>query len=210
MKNSLNQNMHVHNSNINQQQNNKLKHDGHLVTQSNNGNIKYRKRCPFTKKEDRKLIQYVQQFGANNKDTWHLIAYYINGRTARQCRERYQLFLMDGIKQKTKWTNEEDNLLLSKYNEIGSHWKNMEQFFIGGTSYAIKNRFISLQKKIKKEQNLFLNNDSLNSSINEDITSNKDKNEDYSNFLYLNEEDDIENYPDQNEYDFYHFDSINF
>ena len=73
----------------------------------------------------------------------------MKGRNARQCRERYKLFLSDGIKKKVKWTKEEDDILLSKYACFGPHWKMMEKFFIGRTSYNIKNRYASLQRHHK-------------------------------------------------------------
>ncbi|KAK8871807.1 hypothetical protein M9Y10_007550 [Tritrichomonas musculus] len=109
---------------------------------------KRRTRIPFTKEEDEQLLQLVQYFGVNDKNNWYFIASHINGRSPRQCRERYQLFLSDNIRKKAKWTKEEDELLISKYKVYGPHWKQLEKFFVGRTSYNIKNRFISLNRRI--------------------------------------------------------------
>lgn len=109
--------------------------------------IKRRTRIPFTKEEDERLLALVSLFGINDKNNWYFIANNIAGRTPRQCRERYQLFLSDGVRKKEKWTKEEDDLLISKYKIIGPHWKKLEQFFEGRTSYNIKNRFISLNRR---------------------------------------------------------------
>lgn len=99
--------------------------------------VKRRTRIPFTKEEDQQLLQLVQYFGINDKNNWYFIAIHMNGRSPRQCRERYQLFLSDRVKKKEKWTKEEDQLLISKYKIYGPHWKQMEQFFDGRTSYNI-------------------------------------------------------------------------
>ena len=107
-----------------------------------------RTRTPFTKEEDQQLLQLVQYFGVNDKNNWYFIASNIKGRTPRQCRERYQLFLSDDVRKKAKWTKEEDELLISKYKLYGPHWKQMEQYFNGRTSYNIKNRFISLNRRL--------------------------------------------------------------
>ena len=111
---------------------------------------KKRTRTPFTKEEDNKLKELVQLYSCiEDKSKWYFIANQIPDRSARQCRERFQLFLCDGIRRKEKWTKEEDDLLLSKYSIIGPHWKSMEKFFVGRTSYAIKNRYISLNRQKK-------------------------------------------------------------
>lgn len=129
---------------------------------------KARKRIPFTKEEDRQLLQLVQYFGANDKNNWYFIASHIKGRTPRQCRERYQLFLCDNIRKKAKWTKNEDELLISKYKLLGPHWKQMEPYFNGRTSYNIKNRFISLNRRFKftnESQSIFDNCSSLQNEV---------------------------------------------
>lgn len=119
---------------------------------SNKYQVKHRTRLPFSLKEDLLLLKLVKQFETDNNINWYFIANQIEGRSVRQCRERYQLFLSDGIKRKVKWTKEEDELLLAKYSIFGPKWKKMEEFFVGRTSYSIKNRFISLEKERKKNE----------------------------------------------------------
>ena len=91
--------------------------------------IKRRTRIPFTKEEDQQIIQLVKYFGANNKRNWYFIASQLKCRSPRQCRERYQLFLSDQVRKNAKWTLEEDEILLSKYQFFGPHWKKLEPFF---------------------------------------------------------------------------------
>lgn len=108
------------------------------------GNI--RKRFPFSKEEDNLLLSLVQFYGLQNKGVWNIIASHMKGRNVRQCRERYQLFLSQSVKKGEKWSAEEDQILLSKYEIYGPHWKKYEPFFVGRTSYSIKNRFKSLAR----------------------------------------------------------------
>lgn len=135
---------------------------------------KKRTRTPFTKEEDNKLKELVQLYSCiEDKSKWYFIANQIPDRSARQCRERFQLFLCDGIRRKEKWTKEEDDLLLSKYAIIGPHWKSMEKFFVGRTSYAIKNRYISLNRQ-KKHFNSGSSDENSNDYSSNDISTNSD------------------------------------
>ena len=135
---------------------------------NNQNQVKRRTRMPFTKEEDNKLKELVQLYSCiEDKSKWYFIANQIPDRSARQCRERFQLFLCDGIRRKEKWTKEEDELLLSKYAIIGPHWKSMEKFFVGRTSYAIKNRYISLNRQ-KKHFNSGSSDENSNDYSNND------------------------------------------
>ena len=116
-----------------------------------------RTRTPFSKGEDNKLIQLVNLFGVENKNVWHIIAKHMDNRTVRQCRERYQLYLSEGFKKKEKWTTEEDDILLAKYSILGPKWKEMEKYLQGRNSYSIRNRYISLNRKKKKNINNYQN-----------------------------------------------------
>ena len=147
---------------------------------------KNRTRHPFSKKEDNLLMELVRLYDTSDKNNWYLIAYHMDGRSPRQCRERYQLFLSQGINKKVKWTKDEDDLLLSKYEILGPRWKKMEEYFPGRNSYTIKNRFISLNRK-KKRSELDPNN-SINKEENE---------ENYINYLNF----DIDEYQIQNDGD---------
>ena len=55
------------------------------------------------------------------------------------------------IYKKEKWTEEDNNLLLSKYAIYGSKWKEMESYFKGRASYSIRNGYSFLQKYLKNE-----------------------------------------------------------
>lgn len=114
-----------------------------LNMQQSQNALTTRKRIPFSKSEDALLMKLVKQFGESN---WEIVSFFMNGRTVRQCRERWQNSLSPTI-LKTNWTIEEDQLLLQKYYLYGPHWKLIEPFFYGRTSYSLRNRFHSIKKK---------------------------------------------------------------
>lgn len=91
----------------------------------------------FTALEDQKLQELVGQFGAKR---WRRIAQYMPGRAARQCRDRYCNYLSPDF-YNNKWTTEEDLLLYEKFQEFGTQWAKITQFFPGKNANNIKNRW---------------------------------------------------------------------
>ena len=109
--------------------------------------INHKERKPFSKQEDILLKQLIEEYGVDN---WTEIAAHMKNRSVRQCRERWNNNLSQGI-SKEKWTKEEDALILQKYEEFGSRWKIIELYFNGRTSYSIRNRYNSLIRIPKKK-----------------------------------------------------------
>ena len=93
-------------------------------------------RQTFTAEEDTYLKFLVFKYGDFD---WNLIASMMGNRTARQCRERYKNYLAPNLNS-SKWTSEEDNLLLQKYAEFGSKWTMISQYFNNRTVVNVKNR----------------------------------------------------------------------
>ncbi|OHT10934.1 hypothetical protein TRFO_19630 [Tritrichomonas foetus] len=104
-------------------------------------------RQTFTKEEDTYLKFLVMKHGATD---WNLIASMMGSRTSRQCRERYRNYLAPTVNV-SKWSNEEDTLLLSKYNEFGSRWTIIARFFNSRTVVNVKNRCNFLLSQNTKE-----------------------------------------------------------
>ena len=98
----------------------------------------------FTEDEDVLLAQCV---GNADKIDWNEIASHFKDRSARQVRERWNLYLSPDINVQP-WTDEEDNLLIEKINEFGCRWSKLNTFFSGRTQMAIKNRWNSHIKRI--------------------------------------------------------------
>ncbi|KAK8867250.1 hypothetical protein M9Y10_010227 [Tritrichomonas musculus] len=104
-------------------------------------------RFHFTKEEDDKIKELVNQFGTKS---WTVIAAFMNGRNPKQIRDRYSNYLMPGIFH-GEWSKEEDDLLIKKFKEYGSKWSIIQNFFPNRSSNSIKNRWhYFLHKKYEK------------------------------------------------------------
>ena len=96
-------------------------------------------KCKFTPEEDKILVSVVEKLGAKK---WKLIATFIPGRTARQCRDRYANYLRPNLNF-DQWTPEEDSLLLQQYYQHGPKWSKICKLFKGRSSSSLKNRWHS-------------------------------------------------------------------
>lgn len=96
-------------------------------------------RHPFTVEEDAKLLDIMTSLQVVN---WEQVASHFNGRTSRQCRERWLNYLNPSIRS-GPWTEYEDDLLLEKVNELGRCWSSIGKYFNGRSENDIKNRWYS-------------------------------------------------------------------
>ena len=99
----------------------------------------------FTPEEDVMLRELVEKHGTNK---WALIAKLLNDRTARQCRDRWNHYLCHGEKEPA-WTQEEDNLLMQLYNEIGSKWTLIAKSLEHRNAVSVRNRACRLIRRLK-------------------------------------------------------------
>jgi hypothetical protein len=97
----------------------------------------------FTPDEDQVIVSMVKSGGARQ---WRLIAEHLDGRTARQCRERWVNYLSPAV-TKSAWTAEEENLLREKVTELGKQWSRIAGFFNGRTDVSLKNRYLKLVRR---------------------------------------------------------------
>ena len=131
---------------------------------SSNMQTTRKRRQPFTPDEDQKLRTVVNTFGEND---WHVICKFMNGRTARQCRDRWREYLMPSLKL-TEWTPEEDMILIEKIKECGKKWSVICLSLKGRSETAAKNRWRLLERRrmgvINSKQSKISENDSSSSS----------------------------------------------
>lgn len=103
----------------------------------------------WSREEDAKLIELVDEHGANN---WTLIAKELGGgKRSKQCRERYHNHLQADIK-KGGWTDEEERRIFELQAEYGNQWAKIASHFPGRTDNSIKNRFNSMMRSIQHKQ----------------------------------------------------------
>lgn len=104
----------------------------------------------WTHTEDELLSNAVAQQGAKK---WRLVAEVVPGRSGKQCRERWTNYLSPLINW-SKWTEEEDELLLKLYALVGSKWAAIAGHFSGRTDNSVKNRFNVLSKRPEELQKM--------------------------------------------------------
>ena len=124
-------------------------------------------RNPWQNHEDEQLLQLVSKHGYS----WSLISQMIAGRTGKQVRDRYLNKLNPGI-NKEKWSQEEDEMIVSLFYEKGSKWSEIAKCLEGRTESQVKNRFYSyIRKKFlpREEEGI----DQISSNITSNKTSNK-------------------------------------
>jgi len=71
---------------------------------------------------------------------WKSVSEQMHGFSARQCRDRWHNYLSPKICPNA-WTIEEDYILLTKVQEIGTRWSEISTFLPGRSDNNIKNRW---------------------------------------------------------------------
>lgn len=97
---------------------------------------------PWTKEEDELLNKLIDNDPSKH---WGNIASKVPGRTPKQCRERWSLNLDPAINH-SKFSPEEDDLLLRLHEQMGSRWAEIKCQFERRTENAVKTRFKSLSR----------------------------------------------------------------
>lgn len=109
-----------------------------MVSDESKGRLeKSQKKFPFSPNEDKLLLLLVNKYGRKN---WVKISSYFSDRSARQCRERFNIYLSPEIRH-DDWTTEEDELLQELVETHGKKWAEIALSFQGRSANSIKNRY---------------------------------------------------------------------
>lgn len=154
---------------------------------SEDGNYRI-KRIKFQESEDQKLVNLVHQYGIK---CWSFISSQMPGRTPRQCRDRWNHYLAPHTNI-SKWTVEEDQIIIKMVKKIGKQWSRIASLFPGRTGIAVRNRCckLSRQKNADPSLKIILNGDpkkrvradmtdanELESDYDDDFSSQDEKND---------------------------------
>lgn len=99
----------------------------------------------WTEEETQQLHDAVLAHGARN---WRYIATFVPTRTAKQCRERWNIFL-DPEYSRGKWTPEEDRILRDRQAQLGNRWSDIAKYLPGRSCINIRNRWACLLRREK-------------------------------------------------------------
>ena len=107
------------------------------------------KKHVWTAEEDAKLLALVQQ--GQGKVRWSVVGAHMEGRSGKQCRERWHNHLSPDV-NKTKWSAEEDRAIVEAVHLYGTRWSEIVKMFPGRTDNAIKNRWNSMLRKEERRR----------------------------------------------------------
>merc|ERR1712072_1613324 len=91
----------------------------------------------------RQMVEALAEGGTIN--SWAAVAERIEGRTSKQCRERWFNHLDPNIKR-GNYTAEEDQIILAQQKKIGNRWSLISAMLPGRTEDAVKIRCKILQR----------------------------------------------------------------
>ena len=97
----------------------------------------------WSAEEDRILREAVES--CKTQVLWDQVAKYVQGRTPKQCRERWVYRLRPELK-KTPFEPWEDELINEERKKIGNCWTIIAQKLPGRTSCSVKNRWYTVLK----------------------------------------------------------------
>ncbi|CAN0012442.1 unnamed protein product, partial [Choristocarpus tenellus] len=100
------------------------------------------KRGPWSEEEDVMLMEALKRMGHQR---WNEVAKEMDGRTYKQCRERYMNYLREGLNM-GEWEEWENNLLLEKHKAFGNKWATISTFLKGRSENMLKNQFYKLRR----------------------------------------------------------------
>jgi hypothetical protein len=91
----------------------------------------------FSHDDNLRLASLIAMYGSSN---WSFIFRLMINKTKRQCRDRWTNYLNPSL-NKNPFSNDENDLLLKKVDELGFQWKEISKYFQNRTEMMVKNKY---------------------------------------------------------------------
>ena len=104
---------------------------------------------PWTTTEDKLLLDSMASFSGHI--CWEELSKRIPGRSAKQCRERWQFRLHPDV-NKAPFEPWEDELIINERVNMGNHWTQIAAKLPGRTSCSVKNRWYTVLRHRRPDQ----------------------------------------------------------
>lgn len=108
--------------------------------------------------EDKKLAKLIRNAPDVSRIAWNVLAYQMENRNGKQCRERFYNKLLPDRK-KGQWTEQEDDEIIRLQATLGNQWSRIATTLHGRTDNDVKNRWHTMQRSKKRKGANNINND---------------------------------------------------
>lgn len=109
----------------------------------------------FTKDEDDRLKAIIGEFASDSEVDWHIVAQKMQSRTARQCKERWYLYLSNTY-NRAPFSFEEKYIILYLVKNIGKRWVIISKYLNNRSNVDVKSEYVKLTRNYVTLNSIFI------------------------------------------------------
>lgn len=109
------------------------------------------------------LLNWIE---TNGEGDWWKCAKFIDGRTGKQCRERWMNTLDPNVRI-GRWSDEEEYQIFKKFSIYGSKWAKIAKEIPGRSENSIKNRFYSTLRQLASKDSRNIKKEAKSKSLSD-------------------------------------------